>query len=100
VTKPDRLLFQIVNPNVDYLEFVVSYYIGEDHWVVDGIGWLKKAKPTYYLRLLRLNGVPVAKQSFKKALLVEKHSSFKFANNALDTLILNNIHQLLSKTKN
>ena len=96
MTKPDKLFFQLVNTNADYIEFVVSYHLGEDHWTVDGIGWMNGGKPAYYLRLLRMNSAPASGKYYKKALIVEKNSSYKFENKVLNTFALYNVAQLLT----
>ncbi len=99
MSKPEQLFFQLINTNTDYIEFVVSYFIGEDQWLVDGIGWLKKDKPSYYLRLIRLNGFPARGKSFKDALIVEKKSSLIFENKLLAEFTLTNIDQMMTPAK-
>ena len=91
MSKPDRMHFQLINTNKDYLEFVVSYFTGENQWLVDGIGWLKKDKSTYYLRLIRRNGFPVRGEAYKEALIVEKNSSLIFKNKTLDEFVLGHV---------
>lgn len=99
IKSPERMDFQIVNVNADYIEFVVSYALGEDQWRVDGIGWMNHGKPSYYLRLLRLNRAFVSGKYYQKALLTEKNASFKFRNKLLESLTVSGIEKHFSSAK-
>lgn len=93
---PQKIIFEPIQQHEDYIEYRVSYLIGEDKWVVDGIGWVTENGATYYLRSLELNNRQVASPPHQqKALLVEQDSSLKFNHQALEDFTLVNIHQKL-----
>ena len=94
---PKNQFFQLVNNLNDYIEFIVSYHIGENHWVVDGIGWLSNGSPSYYLHHLRLNCFTAAGVYYGKALIVEQDSSLRFGNKVLDELALSRVHQIFNE---
>ena len=94
---PANLQFQLVNTNDGYLEFVVSYALGEDRWMVSGIGWMSGATPKYYLRLLRLNGKPAPESIYSSAKVVLKKASYKFKKGKLDALVLESIENIFQK---
>lgn len=100
ISEPQKLVFQLINTNTDYIEFVVSYVIKEDKWRIDGIGWIQEGNPTYYLRRLRLDGVPANAAVYaKKALLMKKKMSYRFNCSSLDELTLFNIAHIFTSTK-
>lgn len=99
MTGPQNQVFQLINTNPDYIEFVVSYVVKDYKWRVDGIGWIAKDSPTYYLRRLRLDGIPANPSGYaSKALLAKKKMSYKFSNASLEELTLLKISQAFKST--
>src|SRR3990167_2273118 len=95
-----NLQFQLVNTNDGYLEFVVSYTLGQDCFMVSVIGWMSGATPKYYLRLLRLNGKPAPESIYNSAKIVLKHASYRFKKGKLDALVMESIENVFQKMPN
>lgn len=96
--KPESLSFQLINTNAEYIEFVVYYEMAGEHWSIDGIGWMHEGKPSYYLRLLRLNKALAEDSFYKRALIAKKGQSYMFKNKDLQELTLSNISQIFDPT--
>lgn len=96
MTIPKQINFSLTSRNVDYIEFRLSYFIGDDDWKVDCIGWMECQKPTYYARNLVLNSV-VANARYTQALLTNKELSLKFKHKELHEFTLLNIRNVFTK---
>lgn len=94
---PYKLIFELTHHHEDYIEFRVSYYQGYNQWAAEGIGWMSKNHPTYYLRSLKLNNFPAGRHYEKTARIVEQALSLKFQNEVLEDLVLVNIKKQFSE---
>jgi len=86
--------FQLINSHEEYIEFVVSYTLGQDYCIASGIGWMNEVSSKYYLWRLRSNGNLAEESFYKKAQLVSKNSSYKFKNEKLDILTVTSIESI------
>jgi len=100
---PDKLVFKLVKYDIDYIQVRVSYNVGEDEWVVHGVGWLKDDNTiAYYIRSLNSSIDPDHDLSYlyqQKAYLVEQDHSLKFSHQLLEEFTLRNIRLSLDKRR-
>ena len=98
---PDKLVFKLVKYDIDYIQFKVSYDVGEDEWVTHGVAWLKTDNSiAYYIRSLNSSADTVhdlSRQHQLKAFLFEKEYSLKFSHPMLEDFTLHNIQLCLTK---
>lgn len=91
---PRNYSFSLVNTNDGYLEFLVKYALGSNLYSASGIGWISADIPKYYLRLLRLNGVPISEAEYRQAKVGLKNSSYIFKDESLNELTLDKIKNI------
>jgi hypothetical protein len=100
---PNKLVFKLVKYDIDYIQFKVSYKVGEDEWVAHGVAWLKADNTiAYYIRSLNSSMDAVhdlSKQYQQQACLIEQDYSLKFSDPLLDDFTLNNIQLSLAKRR-
>lgn len=98
---PDKLIFKLVKYDIDYIQFKVSYNVGEDEWVAQGIAWLKADNTiAYYIRNLNSSIDSTHDLSYlyqHKAFLIEQDYSLKFSHQLLEDFTLHNIRLSLAK---
>lgn len=96
MSTPTKLTFDLIQHHDGYMEFRVTYQVGSDKWMVEGIGWLSEKRPNYYLRDLYLNNRQAGSKHYHQdALLVEQDSSLKFNHQVLEDLALVHIRKQL-----
>lgn len=100
---PDKLIFKLVKYDIDYIQFKVSYNVGEDEWVAHGVAWLKDDNTiAYYIRSLNSSidsAHDLSKLYQHKAYLVEQDYSLKFSYQMLEDFTLHNIRLCLAKRR-
>lgn len=99
---PTKLAFKLVKYDIDYIQFSVSYAVGDDEWIAYGIGWLKGSDVAYYLRSLN-SSIDSDHNLYylyhQKAYLTEQDHSLKFSHQMLEDFTLTNIRKSLAKRR-
>jgi hypothetical protein len=100
--EPDKLVYKLVKYDVDYIQFSVSYNVGEDEWIVHGVGWLKGDDIAYYIRSLNSRADSNHNLYYLyqyQAYLTEEDHSLKFSHQLLENFTLKNIRLSLAKRR-
>ena len=91
--------FDLVQHHGDYIEFSVSYRLEYNQWTAEGIGWVAKGIPNYYLRFLKLNNWPAASHYNAKANIALHKQSMRFQCEPLDRLTLAKVTHHLKRLR-